>query len=247
MSKEEKNQTTQITQEIDDLSPQEKKRIITFYNKRLKILRKAREHFQQNEIKMAVDEYSHYLNGLAMWKRTTEEELSPDSFDRGQDLAELLLISHVYWDLAKAYDRSATLRAEVVRCLDQFCKFTIGFKYQYANAQVVKKFIKRPIIRNKREFQKTYEKVRIKTKGCYVSTYSLGHMHPVTIELKNFRDTHFIQTAFGREILNFYEGNSPRLVTFFLRHKLFGRTVDFLLIKPLLYGIFFVLRFLRII
>ena len=237
-----------MNQDIKGVRPkpetQEQKRISDFYKNRLKILKKARDFSHNQEIQKAVDHYSKYLNALALWKGTTENKLSPSHFDKEQDLGELLLISHVYWDMAKAYDRNANLQREVERCLRQFCNFTIGFKYQYANAQVVKKFIKKPVVRNKKAFQTTYERVQIRTKGCYVSSYSFGGDHPVTLHLRCFRDTFLIENRLGFAVCEFYDRYSPHLVTFLTAHKYIGLPLDFLLIKPILYLLFFISKFI---
>ena len=231
--------------DFGDLDSQRVQKITLSYNNRLKTLKKARESFQKNEIKKAVDNYFRYLNGLAMWKRTTEEHLSPSHFDKTQDLAELLLISHVYWDLAKSYDRNPKLNLEVTHCLKQFCKFTIGLKYQYANAQVVKKFIKRPIVRNKNAFQHAYNQVRIRPKGCYIATHSLGQEHPITFELRIFRDTVLENSRIGILFLKVYYTLSPLAVTFLTRHQWIDRPINTLVIRPFLYSIGNALKVLR--
>lgn len=219
---------------LEHLEPQERKRVVERYNKRLSFLRKARECSHDNETKRAVDHYFQYLGSLAHWHRTEEEKLSPDHFDKAQDLAELLLISHVYWDLAKAYDRSPSLSSEVVRCLDQFCRFTVGFKYQYANAQVAKKFIQRPVVRNKKAFQDACERVSVSARGCYVATWSLGGGHPATEALRRFRDGPLARRPAGRALARLYGRWSPRLVRLLVAMGPAGRALDVLVARPLL-------------
>ncbi len=226
-------------------SKERKKKVTELYQNRLEALKKGREYFKKNEIKKAVDNYFQYLNSLSLWKETTEEDLSPKHFDKQQDIAELLLISHVYWDLAKAYDRAPKLSSEVHRCLNQFCQFTIGFKYQYANAQVVKRFIKRPIIRNKKAFQDAYKQVRISTKGCYIATHSLGQTHPITVELRNFRYTTLENSRIGSLFLKVYYTLSPLAVSFLTKHLWINYLVDTLIFKPFLYGIGNILKALK--
>ena len=223
--------------EDKNIDLQTKKRITDFYKIRFRILRKGRRFFQKNEIKKAVDNYLRYLNGLAMWKNTTEDRLSPDDFDKSQDIAELLLISHVYWDIAKAFDRSSDQSLEVHRCLKQFCKFTIGFKYQYANAQVVKKFMERSIVRNKDAFQMAHDKIRIKTKGCYIASCVLGTRHPVTVELRSFRDTVLVHSKVGLTFLKYYYVVSPKIVGFLLRYPLLGLPLNRWALRPILCSI----------
>src|SRR5690606_3330421 len=99
--------------------------VVKAHRERLKTLKKAQEYVAMDEIPKAVQQYSHYLNTLAAYFDVPESSLSPALFNRENDLAEMLLISHAYWDLAKAYDRSPTLTLESVRCLKQFVSFTL--------------------------------------------------------------------------------------------------------------------------
>lgn len=157
------------------------------YRERLKILKKAQEYSQADEIPKAVELYGQYLNALALFFKTDEQKLSPKLFDQEKDLAELFLISHVYWDLAKAYDRSPNLHLESIRCLDQFVNFTIGFKYQYANARTIKAFIRKRSAHNPSAFKQAYERIQIESKGCFISTELYGKSHPVTESLREFK------------------------------------------------------------
>lgn len=186
--------------------------VIKLHRERLKILKKAQEFAAADEIPRAVQHYSQYLNILAQYFDISESSLSPALFNKEQDLAEMLLISHVYWDLAKAYDRSPTLTLESIRCLKQFVNFTLGFKYQYANSQMVKKFIRQKLAHNPKAFKDAYDKIRVEAKGCYIATHCYGENDPVTVSLRQFRDKVLINTFAGRRFIQFYQFLSPKLI-----------------------------------
>lgn len=186
--------------------------VLKAYSERLKILKKAQELAGMDEIPKAVQHYSQYLNILAQYFDIPESELSPVFFNREKDLAEMLLISHVYWDLAKAYDRSPNLTLESIRCLKQFVTFTLGFKYQYANSQMVKKFVRQKMAHNPKAFKDAYEKIRIEAKGCYIATLCYGSLDARTIALRRHRDSVLSKSIFGRLFTLIYQALSPRLV-----------------------------------
>tara|TARA_R110000868_G_scaffold100128_5_gene275413 strand:+ start:10524 stop:11237 length:714 start_codon:yes stop_codon:yes gene_type:complete len=186
--------------------------VLKAYRDRLKVLKKAQELSASDDIPKAVQHYSLYLNTLAQYFDVPEASLSPACFSREQDLAEMLLISHTYWDLAKAYDRSPSLTMESIRCLTQFVKFTLGFKYQYANSQMVKKYIRKGLAHNPKPFKDAFEKIRIEAKGCYIATHCYGSAHPITASLRNYRDQSLRQSLHGRLFINSYEAVSPLLV-----------------------------------
>ena len=154
------------------------------YQERLKLLKKAQEYSAADEIPKAVEFYSQYLNSLALFHKVDEPKLDPKMFDQERDLAELFLISHAYWDLAKAYDRSPNLHLESIRCLDQFVKFTIGYKYQYVNSRTIKSFIKKRLAHNPKAFKQAYERIHIESKGCFISSELFGPNHPITNDFR---------------------------------------------------------------
>ena len=211
--------------------------VLKAYRDRLKVLKKAQELSAMDEIPKAVQHYSLYLNTLAQYFDVPEASLSPAHFSKEQDLAEMLLISHTYWDLAKAYDRSPSLTMESIRCLTQFVKFTLGFKYQYANSQMVKKYIRKGLAHNPKPFKDTFEKIRIEAKGCYIATHCYGSTHPITASLRDFRDQSLRSTLSGRVFIASYEAISPSLVKICYRHPLLTKFFDpifYFLIKTFL-------------
>ncbi len=174
----------------EDLAKEESKQIeITTktYRDRLKLLKKAQEYSQSDEVPKAVELYGQYLNALALFYKVEEPKLSPKLFDSEKDIAELFLISHAYWDLAKAYDRSPNLHLESIRCLDQFVNFTVGFKFQYANARTIKSFIRKRLAHNPAAFKQAYERIQVESKGCFISTDIYGQNHRYTQELRQWK------------------------------------------------------------
>lgn len=173
------------------------------YQERLKMLKKAQEYSAADEIPKAVEFYSQYLNALALYHKVDEAKLDPKMFDQERDLPELFLISHAYWDLAKAYDRSPNLHLESIRCLDQFAKFTIGYKYQYVNSRTIKAFIRKRLAHNPKAFQQAFERIHVESKGCFISSDLFGPNHPVTNDLRVFKEL-LLRNRLGLPLVTFY-------------------------------------------
>lgn len=218
----------------DESKPVRSEAVVETYRKRLTVLRKAQEFSRADDIPKAVQQYNLYLNSLARFFDIKEEELHPNLFDQERDITELLLISQVYWDLAKAYDRSPKLGLESIRCLNQFAKFTQGFKYQYVNAQMLKKYIRGRLPHNIKAFESAYEKVRVEGKGCYVATCLYGANDPRTNRLRFFRDDFLLNFPAGRTFTSYYEDYSPKLVDLSLNNPLAGLFFK-LLVTPVVY------------
>jgi hypothetical protein len=218
----------------DEEKKEEVKReqLAILYRTRLGHLKRAQQLVRDDRVAAAVDSYTKYLGILALYFDVPEAKLSPTLFDAEKDMTELLLISHAYWDLAKAFDRSPNLQSDCVRCLDQFMKFTIGFKYQHVNAQIVRKFNNKKQAHNPKAFESAYQRIQVSSKKCYIATSCFGDNHPTTAQLRQFKLT-IAKSELGLNFIDFYYSVSPGIVDFFNRNP-FVKTVSEFFIRPIL-------------
>ncbi len=213
----------------------EKKReqIIELYRTRLTHLKRAQALVKDDRMAQAVDSYTKYLGILALYFDTTEDRLTPGLFDPEKDVTELLLISHAYWDLAKAFDRSPNLQRECLRCLEQFVKFSIGFKYQHVNAQIIRKFNNKKQAHNPKAFESAYQRIQISSKKCYVATMCFGFEDERTETLRHFK-LKIARFEPGKDFIDFYYSLSPKLVEYFEKKPILNFVAGKLLLKPAL-------------
>ena len=210
-----------------------KEQIKELYRTRLVHLKRAQALVRDDKMAQAVDSYTKYLGILSIYFDIPEEKLSPSLFDPEKDLTELLLISHAYWDLAKAFDRSPNLQRDCFRCLEQFVKFSIGFKYQHVNAQIVRKFNNQKKAHNPKAFESAYQRIQISSKKCYIATSCFGEDHHLTNSLRLFKKD-IAQFEVGLDFIDFYYLHSPRL-TEIINHNRFSKFIfEDLFIKPAL-------------
>lgn len=194
------------------------------YRGRIGVLKVSHDYYQKDNIPKAVEGYCKYLNTIASYHWIKEEELKPQIFDPKKDAAEMLLISQVYWGLAKAYDRNPKLQGECKRCLDQYVKFSIGFKHQYLNSEMVRKFLKRGIAYNPKLFEMTYKRIQVESKKCYLATHCFGDQGEITESLRSFKVS-IQHRPFGYHFVCWYYRFSPRLVAWCESHPTLGRWV----------------------
>lgn len=204
------------------------------HRERLKYLRKGQESYQAKEVSKAVQYYATYLKSLSEYFNVTENKLDPKLFDPHKDKAELLLISQVYWDLSKAYDRSPGLQSECIRCLSQFVKFTIGFKHQHINAQLLKKYLRQNKTVNQASFKASLAKIVVDSKKCYIATFAFGEKSLVTNDLRFFKEKVLNKSGFGRFIIEQYYQFSPDLILYCKKNKQTGRLITLLIFKPVI-------------
>ena len=221
----------------------EKKReqVVELYRTRLTHLKRAQLFVKEDKMALAVDSYNKYLGILALYFDTTEDKLSPSMFDAEKDMTELLLISHAYWDLAKAYDRSPNLQRDCLRCLEQFIKFSIGFKYQHVNAQIIRKFNNKKQAHNPKAFESAYQRIQISSKRCYIATMVYGDNHPQTQMLRLFKKQ-IASSSIGLDFIDTYYRYSPNVVAFFSKHSFLQKCFTTFLMKPILNTFIFCIK-----
>ena len=207
--------------------------VMVIYRERLSHLKFAQSFAAKGDIPKAVERYKKYLQALAIYHGVTEEKLNPKFFDAQKNLTELFLISHAYWDLAKAYDRAPTLKSEAIRCLDQFAKFTIGFKYQHVNYRMMKKYLRKHKSHNPDIFAKVQKQIQVETKGCYIATMAFGEDAEETERLRVFRNS-IISYPFASEAIDFYYFLSPKIVRLCENRPLLGNFFTRYIARPVI-------------
>ncbi|OFZ14192.1 MAG: hypothetical protein A2X86_04895 [Bdellovibrionales bacterium GWA2_49_15] len=209
------------------------KYIIQKYRDRLNILRHAQEFSQKDDIPRAVTAYMKYLESLAEYFEITEDKLHPELFAREKNLAEILLISQVYWDLAKAYDRSPRLKKECERCLKQFVKFSLGFKFQFINSEMLRKFMKKRAAYNPKLFSDAFQKLKLNSRSCYIATYSFHENSMIVYDLRQFKQK-LVKSSLGSMLTDLYYRQSPNLIDLFIEYPNVGLLANSIFIRPLL-------------
>jgi len=227
--------------EQEEKDKKRREQIGQLHRTRLGHLKRAQTAVRDEKIAIAVEAYTKYLGILALYFETTEDKLSPKFFDAEKEVSELLLVSIAYWDLAKAFDRNPNLQKDCQRCLDQFVKFSMGYKYQHVNAQIVRKFNNKKQAHNPKAFEAAYQRLQISTKRCYIATSCFGEDDPKTNALRAFKHE-IAPYEIGRDFIDFYYRTSPTLVSFLDRHQIFKFFFNTFLAKPLLSLFVFILR-----
>ncbi len=228
-------------EEIDEKEERRREQIKELHRTRLTHLKRAQQLVREEHLGPALDSYTKYLGILALYFDTTEDKLSPKLFDAEKDITELLLISIAYWDMAKAFDRNPRLQRDCQRCLDQFLKFSIGFKYQHVNAQIVRKFNNKKQAYNSKAFEAAYQRMQVSSKKCYIATSCFGENDPRTQELRLFKKA-IAHSELGRDFIDAYYLISPSLVSFFNTHPIFKFFAEKLFISPFLMFFIFTTR-----
>jgi hypothetical protein len=160
----------------------------------------------------AVKAFQAYIRVLEDWKGVHEGAIVPALFDQRREVAELLLISGVYWDLVKLFDRtkSAAKQRDFLHYMEKFILFSQGMPYETVCRETLRKYIstERPV--HLAEFKNAY---KVLGGGkCFVATALMEHSDPQTIpRLRAFRARALMRSPTGRAFVRWYYRRGPAL------------------------------------
>ncbi len=207
--------------------------VLHTYKNRLRFVKEGHLYASREDFVNAVGSYQNYLEALALFYGTTQDKLRPTHFTRGdEDVPEQMMISLVYWELAKIFDRNNKTQVHLKNALDQFVRFTLNYKYQYLNAENIRKYINKGACIHAKVFEDAHKRIQVNSKKCFVATFTLGEGHQDLETFYAFRDK-ILPYDWGQIFVQNYYRYSPVWVEYFERHGFLGKTVRTLL-KPTL-------------
>jgi hypothetical protein len=202
--------------EVDKRLAKKSKAFIEMWKDRFTLIAEAHKQKSTSHSANALRYMQKYLDLVSQYFEVPEEELKPSLFTEGdKDVAEIMLISLVYLDLAKAYSLSDQEKHQetAVRYLDQFVAFTSGFKFQYLNAKNLRKYIRRKEARRQDVtiFKNAYRRIALDSAACYIATFCYPPGHEVLSILRAWKQ-HLMPSRLGFCFVDYYYRWSPLLV-----------------------------------
>lgn len=197
------------------------------YSQRISIARSGRELFQQKDFVNAAKKYNEYLTILAHIQEVDSiHQIDPSKFDSKKDMTEMLLISHIYWELARVYEMTPKLQSSFEKCMRQFVRFTANQPYQVLNSEMLRKYIKRNKTTSVQilSLERAYSQIQVESKKCYIATFACGESHWITAELRAFKKS-CLSGPTGVKLTSLYYQVSGPLVGWLSDKALLGQVV----------------------
>lgn len=200
--------------------------------KRVEIAKEGLRLAHAGHLIESVRKYQQYILILEMWKKCGRDGLSLDLFDKTKDLYEIVLLSGIYWDLAKLYDRAKRKdqKTELVAYLQKYVMFSKGMPFQALSGEALRKYLGSGRCKHRPEFKAAY--TTLTGEKCFVATSLLDVTDPKTVvRLRGFRDDYLRRSAAGRRAIYVYYRVSPLLVRLLDRspkslRRALGRALD---------------------
>lgn len=191
--------------------------------RRMELARGGATAFREGKFKEAMVHYFGYIDILERSREVERDSLQPKHFDTKNDLGELLLLSGIYWDMAKIHDRTrGKLDDRLKFYLDRFVMFSRGMPFQHVSAELVRKYLANGTPRHRREFKEAH--IRLGGGKCFVATAVDDLLPARTLpDLRRFRDEALMPHSLGRLLVKGYYAVGPWVAIRVIRWPLFAR------------------------
>lgn len=181
----------------------------------------------------SIKKFTDYLLVMAEVKKVRDiYSLTPEKFNSKTELTEMMMISHIYLELARMYDAIPKFHEDSKKCLDQFVRFSANQPYQIVNSELIRKHLKKSRFKNQEVFRTAYQQIFIQSKKCYVVTFCYGDTHPLTAEFRDFKD-YLLNYRLGQELVRLYYLHSSTLVEKY-QHNAYAQSFGKWIMAPLL-------------
>jgi hypothetical protein len=189
----------------------ERARLLALFQKRMELVRNGALAFKQGKIREATTNYFQYIDLLERTKGLKQGGLEPKHFDDKKDIAELLLLSGVFWDLARIHDKISkknTVRLDFY--LDRFVVFSKGLTFERVSAELLRKFLVNGMPNHRKKFKDAH--IRLGGNKCFMVTAVEEHCEVQTLPaLRNYRDQILVHRFWGRLFVAVYYRVGPTL------------------------------------
>lgn len=226
-----------VTGKSKRISKEEKDRILKLkhkYEHRITLARYGKEAMDAGDYANAIKKYIDYLSIMAEIKEKKDiYEIQVSMFDPKKELTEMLMISHIFFELSRLYDAVPKYHDDSKKCLEQFVHFSANQPYQVVNSEMIRKYLKKSTLKNPEIFRASYQQIYVQSKKCYIVTFCYGENHQVTNDYRVFKDW-LLNYFWGKKLVQYYYTFSSDLVN---KHQqnVFFKVITFTFVKPVLH------------
>ena len=181
------------------------------YNRRLVITKQAYAALAQGKTNEAVGLYERYLSILNTRFKTSTENLHPHLFDAKTEQSELLLMTAVFWDLARTLDKMDGKDKLFKLYLKKYVEFSIGTRHMILSSETLRKYISSDKVKHKADFENAYNALKSKLPKCFIAGVIYGPESQEVAILQNYRDSVLVNSVIGKNFIRFYYKTSPTI------------------------------------
>jgi hypothetical protein len=203
------------------------------YENRITTVRFGKESLDVSDWGNALSRWTDYLKTIAEAKKAKDiYSLRIQHFDPKRELTEMLMISHLYFEMARMYDAHPKFHEESRKCLDQFVHFSANQPYQVVNSELMRKWLKKSAFKNEAVFRQAYQQIFVQSRKCYIVTFCFGEEDIVTKDCRLFKDW-LLERSWGLSVVETYYRHSSIFVPR-LENSTGARLISRIIVRPIL-------------
>lgn len=200
------------------------------WRKRIELTRKGVAYYDEAKYQDALRVFREYIGILETHQNAPPGGLSPLHFDTKKEAGEILLVTGVYWDMVKIYDRMKGKQAELRQALNKYYEFSVDRPHLILASEALRRYLNSGNCVHKEDFKNTHRLLRAKLAKCFIAGAVYGPTSPEVVSLRMFRDEIMGKSFLGRAFIRFYYGASPSVACMVARspraQKLIKRALD---------------------
>ncbi|MBI2605769.1 MAG: hypothetical protein HYW49_06780 [Deltaproteobacteria bacterium] len=181
------------------------------WGKRVQLVKKGMFLFEQRKHQEALKNFREYIAILENNYKVPAGGLHPGLFDQKKEIGDILLISGIFWDMAKIYDHLKDRRNELQMCLNKYVEFSLNRPHVVLSAHGIKKHLKHSKVQHRDLFSNAHKVLRGNVGKCFIATAVFGPQSPEVRILQQFRDDVLARSLAGRAVIRAYYLASPPL------------------------------------
>ena len=204
------------------------------YENRITIAKYGKESLDAGDYASALRKFTEYLAIMAEIKEVADiYSLKVHMFDSKKDVTEMLMISHILFEMARLYDAVPKFSADAQKCADLFVHFSANQPYQVINSEMVRKSLKRSVFKNPDMFRNSFQQIHVQSKKCYIVTFCYGDSHRTTQEYREFKDWLLTHKTGQMLVQRYYQFSSTAVLKY--ERNIFFKCISKIFIKPALH------------
>jgi hypothetical protein len=199
----------------DRIQLAEEAKRLDLQRRRLMLAGKGSSAYSEKHLAEAAQAFRGYIKIMEDFKGMPQGGLSPAHFDHKTELPELMLVSGVYWDLVKLYDRTRSQErySEFKEYLGKYILFSKGLPYQTMCSESLRKYCRSNKAVHKKDFNDAYKQIAVSK--CFIVTELDEYIADGTLEsLRDFRDEVLLSTPLGKSFVSWYYKRGPGFASF---------------------------------
>lgn len=201
----------------DAVDRQHEQRQRESWRKRVAIAKRGMQLYEQNKYIEALRVFNEYISIVERHNGVSPGALHPDLFDEKKGAIEILLITGIYWDLAKIYDHVKGKEIEMRLCLEKYVAFSIRRRHLLLASEAMRRHIRSGRCVHKDDFRNAHNELRAQLSRCFIAGALFGPASPQVAALCAFRDRTLLASRAGRLFVEVYYRLSPPVACLLLR------------------------------